>query len=59
MPVFDFFHWTQQTGSTLQESGPLIPVSIGLPPALEEFFAQNGIEIPAPISGYALIYSRA
>lgn len=59
MPVLDFFHWTQETGPTLQESGPLIPVSIGIPPALEEFFAQNGIEIPAPISGYALIDTGA
>lgn len=59
MPIFDFFHWTKETGSTLEESGPLIPVSIGIPPALEEFCVQKGFEIPASIPGYALIDTGA
>jgi hypothetical protein len=59
MPVFDFFHWIQDHGSTLEESGPIIPVNIGIPAALEEFCAEKGFPVPAPVAGYALIDTGA
>ena len=59
MPVFDFFHWTKETGPTLADGGPLIQVAIGLPPALEEFCVQKGIDLPSPIPGHALIDTGA
>lgn len=59
MPVFDFFHWSQDKGYTLDESGPLIQVEIGIPAPLEEFSIAKGLQIPAPASGYALIDTGA
>lgn len=59
MPIFNFFHWTQETGYTLLDSGPLIQVAIGIPAALEEFCTQKNIPIPAAVTGYALIDTGA
>lgn len=59
MPVFNFFHFSQEHGYTLEDSGPVIPVTIGIPAALEEFCAEKGYAIPAPASGYALIDTGA
>jgi len=59
MPVFNFFHWTQETGYTLTETGPLVQVTIGLPPALEEYHAKKGLAIPQAVSGYALLDTGA
>jgi hypothetical protein len=59
MPVFNFFHYNKELGHTLEDSGPIIPVTIGIPLALEEFCAAKGIQIPAAVSGYALIDTGA
>jgi len=59
MPVFNFYHWTKELGSTLEEAGPIVPVTIGIPTALEEFCVEKGFQIPAAISGYALIDTGA
>jgi len=59
MPVFNFFHWNKDQGHLLADTGPLIQVVIGMPPALEEFCLKKGIPVPAPESGYALIDTGA
>jgi hypothetical protein len=59
MPVFDFFHWHKDKGGTLEETGAMLQVTIGIPPALEQFCLKNGIQIPQPIAGYALIDTGA
>src|ERR1017187_8468508 len=59
MPVCNFFHWTQDLGTTLESTGPIIPVTIALPAALQEFCVEKGIPIPTPTSGYALIDTGA
>jgi len=59
MPVFDFLHWNKTHGDLLEETGPLIQVVVSMPPALEEFCVTKGIEIPAPVSGYALVDTGA
>lgn len=59
MPVFDFFHWTKESGNTLADSGPLIQVEIGMPAALEEFCTTKGIPIPVRQVGWALIDTGA
>ena len=55
MPVFNFYHWSKELGYTLEESGPILPVTIGIPTALEEFCVEKGFQIPPAASGYALI----
>jgi len=59
MPVFDFLHWNKAQGDLLEETGPLIQVVTSMPPALEEFCIEKGLEIPAPVSGYALVDTGA
>lgn len=59
MPVFSFFQWTQDRGDLLQPEGPIIQVEIGIPAALEEFCLSKNIQIPQPITGYALIDTGA
>lgn len=59
MPVFDFFHWDKERGSTLEETGPLVQVQISLPGAVAEFCATNQIAIPPPLAGWALIDAGA
>jgi hypothetical protein len=60
MPTFDFFFWDQKTNSgTLAQSGPIIPVEVSMPRALEEFCTKKAIPIPAPKVGYALIDTGA
>jgi hypothetical protein len=59
MPVFNFFHWTKELGSTLEDSGPIVPVTIGIPIALEEFCVEKGLQIPPAVSGYALVDTGA
>lgn len=59
MPVFNFLHWTKDHGDTLTSGGPVVPVEIGLPTALEENYAKEGTPIPPPVSGYALIDTGA
>jgi len=59
MPTFDFFYWTQETGETLTRDGPIIPVEVSMPTALEEFCSKKGYSIPPTQSGYALIDTGA
>src|SRR5205807_4532692 len=59
MPTFDFLYWTQENGATLTRDGPIIPVEVSMPTALEEFCTQKGIMIPPPQSDYALIDTGA
>lgn len=59
MPVFNFFHYTKELGYTLEQSGPIIPVTIGIPVALEEFCVEKGYAIPPAASGFALIDTGA
>lgn len=59
MPVFDFFHWDKDKGYTLAETGAILQVTVGIPPALEQLCLRDGIPIPAPITGYALIDTGA
>jgi len=59
MPVFNFFHWSQQFGYTLTETGPLISVEISIPAALKKHLSEKGQPIPAPQSGFALVDTGA
>ncbi len=59
MPVFDFFHWKQDRGQTLAETGPIVPVEIKIPEALEALLVSEGKPLPSPAIGYALIDTGA
>lgn len=59
MPVFNFFHWSQEHGYTLTETGPLVAVEIGPPAALRQHLAEKGIPIPPAASGFALVDTGA
>jgi predicted aspartyl protease len=59
MPVFSFFHWSQQHGRTLTGSGALVSVEISIPTALKEHLSSKGLAIPAPQAGFALIDTGA
>jgi hypothetical protein len=59
MPVFDFFHWDNTKGYTLAETGAIIQVTVGIPPALEQCCLKNNLAIPTPMAGYALIDTGA
>ncbi len=59
MPVFDFVQWTEQAGGTLSIDGPLIPVEVSVPDALEKWYIRNNLPIPVPALGYALIDTGA
>lgn len=59
MPVFDFFRWTEQTGGTLISDGPLVPVEISIPAALEQWCVSKNSPVPPPATGYALIDTGA
>lgn len=59
MPVFNFFHYSNNIGRTLNETGALVSVEIGLPNALKQYFSEKGLAIPAAISGFALVDTGA
>lgn len=59
MPIFDFVQWTQQKGGSLTADGPLIPVEVSIPAALEQWSITNNSPIPPPAIGYALIDTGA
>lgn len=59
MPVFNFFHWSNEHGYTLTETGPLVSVEIGIPAALKQHLAEKGLPIPASVSGFALVDTGA
>ncbi|MGC1106198.1 MAG: hypothetical protein WA876_06645 [Candidatus Acidiferrales bacterium] len=59
MPVFNFFHWSEKLGRTLNETGALVSVEIGIPTALKQYLSEKGIAIPAAISGFALVDTGA
>ncbi len=59
MPVFDFIHWNQPAGGFLAMDGPVIPVEISMPTALEQWCVQNNMPVPAPVPGYAMIDTGA
>jgi len=59
MPVFDFIIWNQQDGGLLEREGPLIPVEVSMPTALEDWCVRQNFPIPAPEPGYALIDTGA
>lgn len=59
MPVFNFFHYSQQQGPTLSETGPLVAVEIGVPSALKQHLAAGGLAVPSAVSGFALVDTGA
>ena len=59
MPVFNFFHWSENIGRTLNETGALVSVEIGIPTALKQYLSEKGIAIPAAVSGFALVDTGA
>jgi hypothetical protein len=59
MPVFNFFHWSQQHGRTLTETGPLIAVAVGVPAALKQHLSEKGLPIPTSVAGFALVDTGA
>lgn len=59
MPVFNFVQWTQEGGGTLTKDGPIIPVEVNMPAALEEYCIRQNVPVPAAQSGYALIDTGA
>jgi hypothetical protein len=59
MPVFNFVHWTKERGAYLEALGPIIPVKVAVPKAMQEFLATNGKDIPSAIRGMALIDTGA
>lgn len=44
---------------TLQRSGPVLRVEIGVPPALGEYLIKQKIPVPQPIKGFALFDTGA
>jgi|SRR5271165_3552170 len=59
MPVFNFFHWSEEHGKTLNRTGPLVSVEIGIPTALKQYLSEKGLAIPAAVSGFALVDTGA
>jgi hypothetical protein len=59
MPVFDFVQWDKVTGGTLTLDGPIIPVEVSMPEALESWCIKHNFPVPAAIAGYALIDTGA
>lgn len=59
MPVFNFYQWSEDHGYTLTESGPLISVEISVPLALRTHLSEEGLPIPPPQAGFALIDTGA
>ncbi len=59
MPIFDFINWSQTFGGLLRVDGPVIPVEISMPVALEEWCVQNNFAVPPPVTGYALVDTGA
>ena len=59
MPVFSFPYRTKELGHTLEESGSIIPVTVGIPAALEEFYVERAYQVPPAVSGYALVDTGA
>ena len=59
MPVFDFLHWNKEQGDTLADTGPLIQVVLSMPAALAAFCRENSLNVPLPVTGYALIDTGA
>lgn len=61
MPVFEFVYLTPapEYRGTLTGDGPIIPVEVSMPAALEEWCVKNSVAIPAPIAGYALVDTGA
>jgi len=59
MPVFNFFHWSEKIGRTLNETGAVVSVEIGIPAALKQYLSEKGMAIPSAISGFALLDTGA
>ena len=59
MPVFNFFHWSEKHGRTLNDTGALVSVEIGIPSALKQHLSEKGLPIPAAVSGFALVDTGA
>jgi hypothetical protein len=59
MPVFSFFHWSQEHGRTLADTGPLVSVEVSIPAALKQYLSEKGQPIPPPQSGFALVDTGA
>ena len=57
MPIFSFPY--QITEENLQKTGPVIPVMISLPLALQELRTLSGEDVPPPVRGMALIDTGA
>lgn len=59
MPVSSFFHWNKTQGKTLEATGPIIQVEVGVPKALRDHLTAKGDPIPATVTGFALIDTGA
>src|SRR5271156_4339385 len=59
MPVFNFFHWSEKLGRTLNETGPLVSVEVGIPGALKQHLSEKGLAIPPAVAGFALVDTGA
>src|SRR5882757_9170490 len=59
MPVFNFVQWDKVNLGTLERDGPIIPVEVSMPTALEEWCVKNNFPIATPETGYALIDTGA
>jgi hypothetical protein len=59
MPVFDFAYWTDTTAETLTGDGPIIPVEVSIPTALEQFYLEKKMLLPSVQRGHALIDTGA
>lgn len=55
MPIYEI----QTSPDVLRRSGAIFPIEISLPQTLIDYLAKQGIPIPRPVSGHALIDSGA
>ena len=59
MPVFNFFHYSKAHGKTLNKTGPVVSVEVGIPAALKQFLGEKGLPIPPAVPGLALVDTGA
>jgi predicted aspartyl protease len=59
MPVFSFPQRSASQAITLTESGALVTVEISIPAQLKAYLAEEGLPIPEPRVGFALIDTGA
>lgn len=59
MPVFSFFHYSKEHGKTLNKTGPVVAVEVGIPAALKQYLGEKGLPIPPAVPGLALVDTGA